>query len=301
MFGYLIGVSVILSEKIVYSFANIIDGSLSRSVFKHVRTIIVYNGLFSIIFLPILYIVLRPTLLPLVYVPVFLIIGLCEMLYQVPYYKSLRESDPSVVSALFNLGRPIVPLLAYFIVGERLQPIQYAGFFFIIIGSIVVSYIQASHFRASRIFFMMLFAAVIISVQSVSIKYGVDALSWQMVVFWQTVFSLPMYLSLFFVKEVRTDFRSILHTHTIKSHLAIFVQNILSFCGSILGTFSFVWLPVTIAKGLSAADPLIILGIYALFGKQIGKYFGESYIDSFSVKKVVGFILIGAGVVLLFV
>jgi hypothetical protein len=109
-----------------------------------------------------------------------------------------------------------------------------------------------------------------------------------------------MYLSLFLVRSVRTDFWEILHTHTIKSHLAIFAQNFLTFCGSILGTFSYVWLPVTIAKGLGAADPLIILGIYALFGKHIGKYFGESYIDKFSKKKIVGFILIGAGVIFLF-
>lgn len=60
--------------------------------------------------------------------PYAVAVSFISVFYLFPYYAALRETDTSVVAALFSLERVFVPLWAYLIVGEVVKPSQYVGF-----------------------------------------------------------------------------------------------------------------------------------------------------------------------------
>ena len=54
-----------------------------------------------------------------------LLVSLIDTFYQIPYYYAVKHVDTSIMAALFSIGKIIVPILAYFVVGEHLTSSQY--------------------------------------------------------------------------------------------------------------------------------------------------------------------------------
>ena len=71
---------------------------------------------------------------------VIFIVGAIDVFYQIPYYIALRKVDTLITVALFSLGKVSVPILAYFIVGEKLSIMQYVGFGIILLSSFLLNF-----------------------------------------------------------------------------------------------------------------------------------------------------------------
>jgi len=105
------------------SMGNIVDSKITQSLKLH--SFIFYSTIFGIPFIPLVFFFGTPVLPPLQWLPVYFLLGALEALYIYPYALSLKQADASVVSALFSLGRISTPILAFFLIGERLPPIAY--------------------------------------------------------------------------------------------------------------------------------------------------------------------------------
>src|SRR5882724_12065809 len=153
--SYVIGITSAFLAPIQDSWAVILDSYFSNRIFKRITTLILLSSTVNVVILPFVWLGGHPHLIPVKLVEIVVAISLIEVLYQYPYYWSFRKADTSVVTSLFSFGKIIVPVLAYFMVKERLSVIQYVGYFGITIGATLLAF-DWRKFRFNQAAFLML-------------------------------------------------------------------------------------------------------------------------------------------------
>ena len=103
-----------------YGWSNIFDNFLANQKFKKPLVLAFYTSLFNIVFLPIIFLIQKPVLPAFEIIPIFVGLGMINILYLYPYYRGLQTEDTSIAVSFFSFGRIFIPILAYFIVGEVL-------------------------------------------------------------------------------------------------------------------------------------------------------------------------------------
>lgn len=283
-----------------YAASNIFDSYLSNRVFKHTGSIIFFNAFFPILFLPLLWLFGSPKIISLSILFPVIIIALIEILYQVPYYKSLQKEDTSIVVSLFALGKCFVPVLAFLIVKEQLHSWQYLGFFLIIASSALLTYEPKKKVRFNVSLFYMLGTSIILAFQTVLYKYTVttSGATWDTVFLWSTLFSSFFSLFIFFSKSCRRDiYKSITH---IKTYLTpFFAQNFCTWTAEAMQAFSVAIIPVTVFSGIESSQPLFVIATELLFANTAGKIISGRNREHFTPKKIVLYITILIGVMLI--
>ena len=291
--NYVFGILIEFASKIIISVANIFDGQLSRKTFTSVWALVTLNGLLLIPVLPVLFFILSPTLITLPQFFLIFIIAAIEFFYQVPYYKALREADTSIVASLFNFEKIFVPVLAYFIVAERLAMTQYIGFAIIIGCSFILTFNKSS-FKFSKAVWYMLPVVIILAFESVLQKYGLDQVEWKTFYFWSLALTLPFYISTLVIsRTVQKEVSLFFKTPFNKSYIPLYGQNIATWISGGLGTLALSILPVTITKAISSFHALIVHLIASKGSKKL-QVDGEK----FSQKRIFVFIIIAIGVFL---
>src|SRR3989344_4715022 len=162
---------VALLEPVLFAFSNVIDSHLSNRLFKSPWVLTVLVASSNALFLPIVWLLDRPELIGVSLLPYVILVAFIELFYAYPYYKALQHDDTSVAVSLFSLGRIFVPILAFFLVGESLQPVQYLGFAIITFASAALTFNPTSNLRLNKSFFYMLLASTLLAVEVVVYKY----------------------------------------------------------------------------------------------------------------------------------
>lgn len=290
--NYLFGFILIFLEKITISISNILDSKLSRKTFNSVWTIIVLNGILAIPIIPLLVIILQPKTILIDQVLIVLIVSFIEVFYQFPYYKALRESDTSIIIALFGLGRIFTPIFAYFMINEILSPTQYIGFFIIVIASIFVSFNRKT-FKFNKAFYYMIPVAILVALQGVISKAGLGMMDWKTFYFWSFVYTVPFYLMPLVVKNCRIEVIDFIRNPFKKRFIPLYIQNVLSWISQGFGTLALSLLPITIIKAFGSFQSLLVHIISIISPKKFN-------IDNekFSWRKIIIFLLMGIGMIL---
>ena len=156
----------------MHSLSCIIDAHFSNSIFNKTTSLIFYATITNIIIIPFLFLFGTPTLPSLT---VIFIVGAIDVFYQIPYYIALRKVDTLITVALFSLGEVSVPILAYFIVGEKLSIMQYVGFGIILLSSFLLNF-NRKQLKLNIAFFLMLIMSLALSLASVLEKYCLSIL-----------------------------------------------------------------------------------------------------------------------------
>jgi drug/metabolite transporter (DMT)-like permease len=89
----------------LYAVAEIFDEYLSNRVLKKVVPLIFLALVLNFVFVPILFIIQKPIMPSAKLIWSLIGVGLTNLLYLFPYYKSLKVEDTSIVSAFFQLGK----------------------------------------------------------------------------------------------------------------------------------------------------------------------------------------------------
>ena len=300
MSAYIFGILLVFFAITLHAGANIIDSNFSNQLFKRVSSIVFFSELVGLVFLPVVIFISHPAPVSLGIAGLILICAAIETLYLFPYYWSFRETDTSVVASLFSLGKIFVPTLAFFIVGERLAPLQYVGIVIIIFSSIALTF-DFKQRRLNQAFFMMLGVSIMLAVESVLYKYIFDqGVSWGTVIFWASIFQFLIAASFMFSPKNRVDL-GVARNH-IKSFGYLFIlEEALSWFGEVASIVAISLIPVSIVEGVGAAQPLFVL-LYALLFKRIyPKLFKESTeLNDMAHKSVYfGLIIIGTIVIVM--
>ena len=122
----------------LYAVAEIFDEYLTNRGLKNINSLIFTASLLNFAFIPILFLIQKPEIPSSNFFLPILGLALTNLLYQYPYYKSLKIEDTSVVSAFFSFGKIIIPIFAFLFVGEILQFKEYVGIGIIIFIFVVI-------------------------------------------------------------------------------------------------------------------------------------------------------------------
>lgn len=282
---------------LIDAWANIVDGHFSNHSFRDVWVLLFYLGVIEIVFSPLLLLYAYPTILPLGSIALLGVVTILDFVCLGLYFKALQRTDTSIVAALFSLGKIFVPLLAFFLLDERLSLHQYVGFLIIIICStILTTRWKRGTLKINASFVLMGLSSLGFSLQGVLYKLALEQVHWTDGFFYTTFFSVPIFIGIFWWK----------HT-SIQSHWRAFrrswrlmtLESGLGFVSHLAGTLAFALAPVTLIKGIYATQSLVVLAYTPLIARWTHWKLHEDISRDSVHKKVICFILIILSVILI--
>lgn len=283
----------------LHAVSNILDARVSNFLFKSNASTIFYLGVTNLFVLPFLLIwggadMLKISLQAL---PAVLIVSLFEILYQIPYFKALKSIDTSIVGAMFSLGRILLPIFAYVIVGEKLCLSQYVGFFIIIISTLFLNLKKGVQLKINLAFYLMLLASLMTTLNVIFSKKAMLDMNWLSFCFYSIllsdVFLMLGFCSPKFIRLIKQDFP------VFKKNLPLLmIMEVIDRSAVLTAVFSLSLLPVMVRSAISSTSPIFVLVYSLLLYKFFGSRFKEDLNKAEMLKKIVCFLFIIIGVVL---
>ena len=279
------------------SLSCIIDSHLSNKVFKKPATLIFYSNITTFFFaLPLIFIFGKPSVPDSSALVAIAIVAFINVFYLFPWYIVLKKIDTSISVAMFAIGKIMLPVFAWIIVGEKLHFVQYLGFGIILLPSIFLN-LDIKKMKINIAFWLMLFISVILSLSSVLNKYSVVNTDFVSVLFWVLLISASMSLTLLLVPPARRDI--VCGFGKYKKKIRLFLANDVLMClvglANLLAMSS---LPVLLVKSISSTQSIFTL----ITGFILWKFFNNKSNEDFSrgkvIKKLVSFVFIIIGIYL---
>jgi drug/metabolite transporter (DMT)-like permease len=283
----------------LYAMAEACDNFLVNREFKHPMTLAFFAYLFSLIFVPFLFVFQHPTWPPLATIPVFIALGFVNFGYLYPYYKGLREDDTSVAISFLAIERVMVPILAFLIVGEVLNPTQYLGIIIIVASVIALGLHHArKRFRFSKGVWYITCAALFLAFEGVLLKVLFDSgVTVPTAVGGEAIMSFVFAMTVLFSRKIRKDIAASMPLF-IKLFPLFFVEELLTFLGLYTESWAISHTEVSIVKAITMVSPFFLI-FYAWVGRGIfPKFFREDLHRGKVIRKVILFACIIVGIVL---
>lgn len=284
-------------EPILFALANILDSSLVNRFFKSAWALTMFAGLAVAVFLPTVWLIESPQMLPLGLLPVVTLLGFLELFYGYPYFKALEIDDTSVTISLFSLGKILVPVLSFFLVRELLKPVQYLGFVIVVLASAALTYNPKARLRFNASFFYMLLSSVMFAADAVLYKYVLDRISWGTAYVWVTVIAAVIGLICLLLARRKDGVKHDLKALREHSGL-ILIVGILSFVGTAGLSFAISKVDATVERSISSFQPFFVLVYALLFAKFLPYGYKEQIDKSNILKKILLFAATVVGVAL---
>jgi drug/metabolite transporter (DMT)-like permease len=282
-----------------YGVGETIDNFFSNKEFRHPFTLVFYSSLFNLIYVPIYFFFTHPEIPPVHTYILFALLGFVNIGYLYPYYKGLRSDDTSVAISFLAIERIMVPVLAFFIVGEVLEPIQYLG-----IGVIVISVVllglhhNRAKFRMSKGIMYISWAALFLACEAILLKLLFnDGVSVSAAVGGESLVAFIFGMSVIGVTSVRRD---VVRSWPIfKKLIGIFlIEELFTFLGLCMEGTAISAASVSIVKGVTMASPFFIV-IYAILGERfLPNLFKEDIRRKKIIRKFILFAILIVGIVL---
>ena len=227
-------------------------------------------------------------------IPILIIVGALEFLYLFPYYKAYTHLDTSVVNALFALARVMTPLLAFLMVNEVLHPIQYIGFFIIIISSAILSLEKGDKFRLNIGFWLMLLAGGLVIFDHVAMKMATYDMDWINLFFWSMIVAVISTFSILLSPTSRGRIRVAMHYKSLRGYAPwLGLTQLFYFIGSGLFVFVVAIAPVTLVEVGLSFQPILVLALSYMLLKLFGMKRWEN--KTAYLRKVILFLIMLAG------
>lgn len=285
----------------LYAVAEIFDEYLSNHGFKNIAPLIFFASLCNFVFVPILFIIQRPELPPINMVWPLIGIGLTNILYLYPYYKSLKIEDTSVVSAFFSFGKIIIPVFAFVFIGEVLELREYIGIGVIILGNVLLAFRgKIKSLRLSKAFYLIILASTILAIDGILYKYLFEnGVSWSTAIGGQLIFSgIIGCVFIFSVPRLRKQLKQ--ETLNYRKYFKLFfLEEFFTFLAVGAEMYALTLAPVSLVKGVGMVIPIFVL----LYTVAVKKYKPEAFREDINrrvvIKKVIIFCIIISGLLLI--
>src|ERR1035437_991283 len=290
---------IALLSSALYAVAEAMDNFFVNKEFKHPLTLVFFAYLFGLIYIPILILVQHPAFPPLHTLPIFILLGFVNMGYLYPYYKGLREDDTSVAISFLAIERIMVPIIAFFVIGEVLDPTQYFGIFVIIIAVFALGLHHArKKFKLSKGVWYISIAALFLACEAVLLKLlFVEGVSVATAICGESIISMVFGVSVILSKKVRKDVVASFPLFVKLSPL-FFLEEMFTFLGLYAEGWAISHTSVSVVKGITMVSPFFFM-IFAFFGRGLfPTFFKEDLHRGRVFKKLLLFICIIIGILL---
>lgn len=290
---------VALLSSALYAIAELLDNFFINKEFKHPFALVFFTSLFNILYIPVLIIFQHPEFPPLHTIPIFIALGFVNAGYLYPYYKGLKEDDTSVAISFLAIERIIVPILAFFIVGEVLLVSQYLGILTIVIVVFALGLHHAKRkFRLSKGVFWISLAALFLAFEGVLFKLLFEnGVSVATAIAGESVMSLMFGMTVILSKRVRKDVRTSLPLFIRFSPLFL-LEEAFTFLGLYAESWAISHASVSIVMGITMVSPFFLVAFAFLGRGLLPSFFKEDLHRGRVLKKCILFALLVIGIIL---
>ncbi|MEK7059802.1 MAG: DMT family transporter [Patescibacteria group bacterium] len=283
-----------LIAPLVWAVVNLIDDHLLRSVYRSATIGAVLSGVIG--FLPALYIYIfhQPQVAEPKLILSAVAAGMLTVLFYYFYFRTLQTDDPSVAIALNNLAPAIVPFLAFFLLSERLQPLQYAGIGIIVIASSLIGALDIKKLKFAKSVWYALCGAICYAMVSILAKYAYEGASFGDIYFWIAVgFGVGGIIAFILLKE-KNQLRQLISSKDKKLVTLLLGVELLNMAGELIQGAAINGGPVSIVRGLEGIQPLYVLTIGIVLARFLPNHFRERRDERFNKKIIcMGFMIVG--------
>ena len=254
-----------------------------------------YKSITNALFVPLIFLIYQPTPPSYHILSLYFILAILDLSYLIPYYKALKNIDASIVTALFSLGRIVMPILTYIFLDEKLKPIQYIGFATIVVSSVALSSQKIKSLKINKAFYLMMLSSFIHSSFLVLEKHTINCdTSWINIMIYPSIFSTLIPFLLFLSSHLKREIQS--HYTSFKNDICLFlIMELFTFIGLLTISFILPHISAITKVSISSTTPIfvLIISIHLSKNKKI------NYIENLSkqelYKKIFLFLLIGLG------
>jgi len=288
----------------MHAAACINDAHLTNTVFKKNIPLVFYTQLMvCAVALPIVLLFGMPAIPRWEIFVVLLIVAGIDVGYQIPYYAALRRIDTSVVVAMFSLSRILVPITAYFFLGERLSVVQYFGFIVIVAAVLALNFKHSNEqnkkkIRINSAFFLMAAVAVMLSLETVFKKFALNNMDWHSVLFWYLALGAGVTMTFLCSKSNRRDIAESSRVLR-KNRKSLGIMLLFSVPPMFTNVWSLGYLPASVHKAMGSVQPVFTLFYNWVIHKLgYGKLCKEEVLGKDIARKLFYFAIIIMGVVM---
>lgn len=299
-FFYMEYLAFFIGLSFLYPFLNgvstLIEARYANQYFKSPATILFFTRITSLLFLPLVLFFGMPTLPSSGMLICYVFVAGLDLLYLVPYYKSLDKIDTSIVTALLSLGKILIPIFTWLFLNEQLDLIQYVGFMLIILASLGLSIKNFKMPHINIAFFLMMLSGAIRSVYSVLEKFTINADgNWINMLIWPPIFSVLLLLCLMTFKKQRNDITKSVGLYREKFPTFIFLE-LLAFGANVVMFYVLPYISAVQKTSISATMPIFVLLTSIVVSKVWHVKLYESMTRADIVKKLILFAVMVWGV-----
>jgi len=285
-----------LLSPFAYSISTIADSYLTNKGFRSTAAIVFYSVPVNLLLLPLMFFFAPVGMPPAGAWPSLLLIGFVGAAYFFPYFAALRKLDISIINSLFAVGKIIVPLFAYFYIGERLSPVQYVGFLLIISASVALCFDRKKLTINPALWLMFLCSASFAFVDVLQ-KDVVENTNWATLAFW--VVALENAWAMLLLLHGRSRRRIVASAPRFLKNLPVIALTcVLTFAGVVMQDFSISVFPVTVDEAMHSTQPFWTLLFGVILFRVFKKKFKEKTDVGSVVKKAVCFAVMLIGIIM---
>ena len=280
---------------ILFAINNIINSMLVNKNFSNPYVLTFYKSITNALFVPLILLVNQPSPPSYHILSLYFILAILDLSYLIPYYKALKNIDASIVTALFSLGRIVMPLLTYIFLDEKLKPIQYLGFTLIIASTIALSSQKIKSLKINKAFYLMVLSSFIHSSFLVLEKHTINSdTSWINLMIYPSIFSTFIPFLLFLSPHLKREIKN--HYTHFKNDIHLFLyMELFTFIGLLTISFILPHISAITKVSISSTTPIFVLIISIYFNKNKKITYLENLSKQELNKKLILFLLIGLG------
>ena len=283
----------------LYAIVNLIDDNLLRFVYKGPYLAAAASGIFGTLPLISLFFI-DWTPITIAQTALMLLAGFLTAVYYFFYFKSLAVESPSVVIAMLGLVPATLPILAYFLLDERLTSTQLIGFIVVLIASLALAMTEVKKFKFSAALLPVLIVVTILDTTSLLTKYVYDQAAFYPAFM---VFSIGLglggiYFALIMFFDKRKHDLSIFKRSIHKLFVIFVVVELLAVGAEFTSSLAVSRGAVSLVRVVEGIQPMYLLLIALLLHPLSPKHFREAT-EGQLVKKFGLMIVISSGLVLI--
>lgn len=159
-----------LLAPLLFAIVVLIDDNLLRFIYRGPYLASAISGVFGALPLVSLFFVHNLSI-QTPFAVIMVLAGFLTTLYYFFYFRCLERESPSIVIAMLSLVPATLPLLAYFLLDERLLGIQIVGFVLVLVASLGLALTSVRKFKFSRALLPVLVVVVLLDIISLLTKY----------------------------------------------------------------------------------------------------------------------------------
>ncbi len=283
-----------LIAPLIWACVNLLDDHLLRNVYRSAMFGTAISGIFGVLPAVCIYCFAHPQTLESKFIVCAIIAGFLTAVFHYFYFKTLENEDPSVAIALNNLAPAIVPFLAFFILHEKLDLLQYIGLAIIVFGSFALSAIDIKRLRFTSAILYAIYAAAAYALISIFAKYAYQGGSFASVFIWISIgYGIGGLAALALLKD-KSQIRGIFNKSQKRLMAILAGVELLDITGELVQGAAISGGPVTVVRGLEGIQPLYVLLIGIVLSRFLPRHFRERHDSRFN-KKIICIIFMLAG------